>query len=130
MPRTLRTCQVLSSLAVESAHTRRQDGIQDGEIGKVERLHGHMLRKLERRAEEACRVEDKFMKKSSTITCQDSKCRVVWEVFAGKGRTTKFLEKYPRDVQTEIFSLEIGSESHLAAHGFCTGFEKSSQMSC
>ncbi|CAK9113644.1 unnamed protein product [Durusdinium trenchii] len=46
---------------VTSAHTRRvNDGVE--EIETVKRLHGHMLRKFERQAEEACRRGDKIMR--------------------------------------------------------------------
>ncbi|CAK9008201.1 Iron sulfur cluster assembly protein 1 [Durusdinium trenchii] len=96
-----------------SAHTRREDGAQEEEIGVVKRLQGHVLRKMEKKAEEACRAEEQVLRQSTTIN-KDSKCRVVWEVF-GAGRTSKYLNKYPH-VQTEIFSLQTGWDFRIASH--------------
>ena len=39
----------------------------------------------------------------------------MWEVFVGKGRTTKYLSKYPH-VQTEIFSLQTGWDFRIGSH--------------
>ena len=98
---------------VTSAHTRRvNDGIE--EIDTVKRLHGHMLRKFERQAEEACRREDKIMRVSQTIN-KETKCRVIWEVFVGEGRTTKHLSKFPH-VVTEVFSLQTGWDFRIGSH--------------
>ena len=102
-----------ASQTASPTHTRR---VGDGfdEEAKVKRLHGHMLRKFERQAEEACRLEDKIMRVSQTIQ-KETKCRVVWEVFVGEGRTSKHLSKYPH-VVTEVFSLQTGWDFRIRSH--------------
>ena len=78
-----------ASQTASPAHTHR---VNDGfdEEAQVKRLHGHMLRKFERQAEEACRLEDKIMRVSQTIQ-KETTCRVIWGVFVGEGRTSKHL---------------------------------------
>lgn len=115
--------------AASTAHTHTHLGGGDGveNVGKVKRLHGHVLRKLERQAEESCRQHEQVLKVSNQIN-KTTKNRVVWEVFVGNGLTTKHLQKYrlkcSRCRRVGIFTL-----LHIGWHS-CRGFAMSNQMNC
>ena len=82
--------------------------------GETKRLHGHRLRKMMMQAENEVRKHDKVLMMSQHLRKESPLKRVVWEVFVGEGRTSKFLEGYP-NVTIEVFSYETGWDFALAS---------------
>ncbi|CAK9100932.1 unnamed protein product [Durusdinium trenchii] len=83
--------------SVLPATTRQSDGKDEQEIGAVKRLHGHVLRKLQRQAEEACRVEDKMLQQGQSIDNASN-------APGGKSRSS-MAEDYPERLAKKLAQL-------------------------
>eukprot|EP00438_Fugacium_kawagutii_P024723 Skav235563 [mRNA] locus=scaffold3067:381891:390381:- [translate_table: standard] len=89
--------------------------LRDEVPGRLRRLHSHVLRKMEVKLREDVRKFDKVLQVSQSVTRECGRPRLIWEVFAGLGRTSAYLEKYD-NVTVEVFSLATGWDFQLASH--------------
>lgn len=108
-------CGNLSPVEARSGATRpEKDGIGDGDGGvETKRLHGHRLRKMIAQAENEVKRLDTVLATSQHLNKEMSKKTVIWEVFAGAGRTSEYLKQYP-NVIVETFGLNTGWDFDLA----------------
>ena len=110
-------CGDLHPVEAQSGATTRpqRDGTEEADVGgDTKRLHGHRLRKMIVQAENEVKRWDAVLATGQQIGKEKPEKRVIWEVFAGAGRTTECLAKYP-NVAVETFGYSTGWDFSLAS---------------
>ena len=104
---------------VAKSHTRRDGGKagagQDVCPGQLKRLQPHVLRKMVNNLQYKVDEQDKVLSVSQTLNKDSRNQRLVWEVFSGLGRTSKYLSQM-ENVKVVSFSLQTGWDFEKPSH--------------